>query len=104
MVLKLNDSKLVLNDNDNKDVLINTIEENMKKFTKKELKSAQLAKSLYTILGKPSVKDFIALVKNNRLQNCPINIHDIERAITIFGPDLGAIMEKTVSKKPKVFL
>jgi hypothetical protein len=95
------DSKLVLNDNDDKDVLINTIEENMKKFTKKELKSAELAKSLYTILGKPSVKDFIALVKNNGLQNCPINIHDIERAIAIFGPDLGAIMGKTVSKKPK---
>ena len=82
-------------------VLINTVDSNLMKYTKKEIIQADLAKQLYSKLGKPSMKDFISMINHNLINNCPITINDVKRATDIYGKDLGAIMGRTLSYKPK---
>ena len=83
-----------------KPVLVDTTAGNMLKYTKREVEKAEIAKRLFSILGRPSIKDFVELVAKNNLQHCPINIHDIKRAMDIWGKDIGAIMGSTTRKKP----
>jgi hypothetical protein len=91
--------KLVENDQ-NKYVFVETIEANMAKFTKREVANAEVARRLFSILGRPSLKDFIDMIHHNRLKNCPITVADVRRATSIWGPDLGAIVGRTTRKKP----
>jgi len=55
----------------------------------------EYSRKLYCTLGYPSTHDFIKLVENNVLINCPITRRDIENANKIFGLDLGSLKGKT---------
>ena len=44
--------------------------------------------------------DFIKIIKNKLLPNCPLTCKDIMAAEHIFGPDLGLLECKTVRKQP----
>ena len=81
-------------------VLINTVEGNLLKFTKREVKDAEVAQQLYTMLGKPSMKDYLNMIRHNHIKDCPVTVKDVERALAIYGKDLGTIMGRTVSYKP----
>ncbi|MBS0645922.1 MAG: hypothetical protein JSR97_04975 [Verrucomicrobia bacterium] len=82
-------------------VLLNTVEGNMMKFTKRELADAEVAKRLYSMMGKPSMKDFLNMIRHGLIKRCPVSVKDVERAISIYGKDLGAIVGRTISQKPK---
>jgi len=43
--------------------------------------------------------DFIHLVDNNLLSNCPVTKMDILAAEHIFGPDLGSLKGKTTQER-----
>lgn len=81
-------------------ILVQTVAENMLPFSKREINDAQEAKSAFIKLGRPAMKDFIDMIRNGKLINCPFTVKDIERATTIYGPDLGAIKGRTVRKPP----
>ena len=49
--------------------------------------------------GYPTMKDFIAMIKNNMLMNCPVTVEDIKNAENIFGPDIHVLKGKTVRQK-----
>lgn len=74
--------------------------ENISKYTKRDIEKADLAKKLYAIVGQPSLKDFINAVKNHRIKNCPIDVEDIHRMSAIYGADIGAVLGRTVRKRP----
>lgn len=80
--------------------LVETVAENMSKYTKRDIEKADLAKKLYAIVGRPSLKDFINAVQNHRIKNCPINVEDIHRMTAIYGADIGAVLGRTVRKRP----
>ncbi|MBS1768271.1 MAG: hypothetical protein JSS77_01290 [Acidobacteria bacterium] len=82
-------------------VLLHTVDGNMMKYTKRDLKAAELAKSLYSMMGRPSMKDFLNMIRHNMIRNCPVTTKDVERATMIYGKDLGAIVGRTLSHKPK---
>ena len=65
--------------------LSQTVESNKAKFTKAEILGADTSLSLQARCGWPSTTDFKKYVKNNLIDNCPINTDDIDRAITIYG-------------------
>jgi hypothetical protein len=46
------------------------------------------------------MKEFIRIVTNNLLPNCPVTKRDIISAEYIFGPDLGSLKGKTVQRAP----
>ena len=50
------------------------------------------------MVGRPSLKDFLRIVDNNQLINCPVTRRDVLAADDMFGPDLGSLKGKTVRK------
>ena len=61
---------------------------------------ARIAQSIQVIIGCPSTKDYIRLIENNMMPNCPITKADIMYAEDILGPNLGSLKGKTTRTKP----
>jgi hypothetical protein len=81
--------------------LVATVAENKSKYTNEDYSRAVVARQLYKILNRPSLKDYLHIVRRNELPNCPITTADIMRAWSIFGPDdVGALKGKTVRHRP----
>jgi hypothetical protein len=80
--------------------LVETVANNLMKYTKKDIDAAEKAKRLFSILGKPALKDFITMIRTNAIKNCPLTVNDVYRAISIWGEDLGIIQGRTVRSKP----
>jgi hypothetical protein len=55
--------------------------------------------ALYRKLGFPSEKEFIDLLDNNLLINCPITSEDAKQALIMYGNDLGHLKGATVKKQ-----
>jgi uncharacterized protein YbaR (Trm112 family) len=53
------------------------------------------------MIGRPSDRNFIHLVENNLLKDCPITRQDITAANDIFGPNLGSLKGKTVCRSER---
>jgi hypothetical protein len=81
--------------------LINTVDDNKSKYSKHDYMQAVLARKIQATIGRPSTADFIRIVDDRLLPNCPITKEDIMAAEHIFGPDLGAIKGKTVRIGPR---
>jgi hypothetical protein len=77
-------------------LFVNTVEGNMTRYTNRDYSHAVLARKTQKMIGRPSTRAFIAIVKNNLLPNCPITRRDIAMAEDIFGPDVGSLKGKTV--------
>ncbi len=82
-------------------VAIDSVDENKKMFTDRQVQRAKLARQLYRhSLGTPSLNDFKVIVTNNSIKNLPITLDDVKLAEQIFGPDIGALKGKTTRQKP----
>ena len=81
-------------------VLVNTVKENKTSFTNAEIEKAEYARALQRRLGHVTMKEFIRIVTNNLLPNCPVTKRDIMVAEFVFGPDLGSLKGKTVRRAP----
>ena len=86
--------------NEESHVFLTTIDDNRAKFTNRDVKSAKLARSIQDRIGRPSLRTYIDIIKNNLLPNIPISVKDVLNAETIFGPNLGFLKVKTTQSKP----
>jgi hypothetical protein len=59
-----------------------------------------LARKLQLTIGRPSTADFLHIIQNNILPNCPITRSDIITVDDIFGPDVGSLKGKTTRSTP----
>ena len=80
--------------------MVNTVATNKSKYTNADYLMAIAAHKLQVKIGNPSTRDFITIVTNNMLPNCPITKADILTAEHIFGRDVGSIKGKTVRHPP----
>jgi len=80
--------------------LIQTVAENEAEFTPRQVEKAKEARDLYAMIGRPSYRDYLAIIKNDLLPNAKITPSDVERAEKIYGKDLGAIQGKTTRQTP----
>jgi len=64
---------------------LQTINENEKSITKKEIDRAKAALDLQEYLGCPSTQEFINIMNGNEIRNININVDDIKRAINLYG-------------------
>ena len=88
-------------DNKNKDFcFVETVAENAKFFTNRQIEQAKKARKLYNVIGNPSVKDFKTLIRSNMIKNCPITEDDIDVAEKVFGKDIATLKGKSVRTKP----
>jgi hypothetical protein len=83
-------------------VLLNTVAENKNKYTVDAYSRATLARKIQIMIGRPSTKEFLKIVDNHLLPNCPITREDIKVAEDIFGPDLGSLKGKTTRRAPNL--
>ena len=61
-------------------VLMNTVEENMKAFTKRDVEGAKAARKMYAKLLYPLNVDFKWSIKNNQIKNCKLSVRNIDTA------------------------
>jgi len=82
--------------------LVNTVEENKKLYTKRQVERAEAARRLYEVIGYPSVRDYKIVVQTNQIKDCPVTIDDIKISEKIFGPDVYALKGKSTRPRPRV--
>jgi hypothetical protein len=78
---------------------INTVDDNKKAFSKRQLKGAELARTLYATLGYPSIKDFKWVIQSNQIKDCPVTVQDVVTAHQIWGKNIAALKGKTTRHK-----
>jgi hypothetical protein len=57
--------------------MVNTIKENREGFTNREFEKAKEARRALDLVGYPSPKDFMNMVRSNMIKNCPVSPIDI---------------------------
>jgi len=78
---------------------ISTVSENKEGFTKRQIKGAETARTLYATLSYPSMKDFKWVIRSNQIKDCPVTVQDVDVAIKIWGKNIAALKGKTTRRK-----
>ena len=78
---------------------VNTVSENKSGFTKRQIKAAEAARTLYATLLYPSLKDFKWVLSSNHIQNCPVTVQDVDVASKIWGKNIATLKGKTTRGK-----
>ena len=77
-----------------------TVKSNKLQVTPRSLKRADKAKRLYGMIGRPTHRDFITILKSNSLRNNNVNPEDANMATNIYGPSVAALAGKTIRTRP----
>ena len=94
---------LYVHDFTNRDItLVQTVQENLEGFSKREIEMANRAKKLYHVMAIPSLHDFKNLIVHNMIKNCPITIKDVDNCENIYGKDVAALKGKVTEHKPEI--
>lgn len=80
-------------------VMVSTVDQNKQKYTRREVRHAQKARSLLAINGRPSEQKQKHILRNGQLRNCDVSEQDVTNARHIFGPDIGSMKGKTTRRK-----
>ena len=81
---------------------VNTVRDNKKHITNNDYLRAVRARELQVMIGRPSDKDLIKILKTSGLPNCPVTPRDVIIANKVFGPDVGALKGKTTRRNPPI--
>ena len=79
---------------------VNTVSGNMEGLTRRQIKNAEVARTLYATLSYPSLKDFKWVIRSNQIKDCPVTVQDIDIAQQIWGKNIAALKGKTARGKP----
>ena len=82
--------------------LVQTVKDNLKGYSQREIAAMKKAGELYIIHGRPSSADFKWMLSSGAILNCPVTVNDFIRWETVFGKDVGALQGKTRRKTPPV--
>ena len=80
-----------------------TVEQNMKMFTARQVKSASKARELYEMLQCPSRADFDTTLRTNAIKGCQVTMDDAQVMWKIWGPSViklkgNSTQQKTIRK------
>ena len=74
---------------------VQTIEENAKVLTPKEIAQAMVAKQLLPALGYPLLVNLKTIIKMNMIQDNPVTESNLKLMECLFGPDIPTLKGKT---------
>lgn len=77
--------------------LVQTVSENMSRYTKREIEQAKRAREMLGRMGFPSVADAINMISSG--SNFDLTARDFQRADAIWGKDIASMKGKTKSKQ-----
>ena len=80
--------------------MVNTVCKNFEGYTKHDLEKVKEARRLQGMVGNPTEREFVGMVREKLIANCPVIVHDIDNANRIFGLDLTNLRGKTTRTKP----
>jgi hypothetical protein len=80
---------------------VQTVRGNMEGFTRCKVKEAQKACKAQSVLGHPTDRDFLGMVRGGMIYNCPMIANAVTNAHQIFGPDLAGVRGRTVQRPPE---
>ena len=81
---------------------VSTVSGNKDGFSRRQIKDAEVARTLYSALSYPSWNDFKWVIRSNQIKNCPVTVQDVHNARQIWGKDVAALKGKTTRGKPNV--
>ena len=81
-------------------MLVTTLADNFEGHTKRNIELASRAQRLQGMVGHPSSRNFEGMVREKLIANCPVDVTDVHRAHTIFGPDLAGLRGTMVRRRP----
>jgi hypothetical protein len=80
---------------------VQTVRGNMEGFTKREVEEARKAREAQAMLGHPTDRDFLGMVRGGMISNCPVTANAVKNAHQIFGPELAGVRGRTVRRPPE---
>ena len=84
-------------------VMIETMKNNIKGFTKKEAERVKLSRVVQRRIGHPTSEHIKEIVSQPCITNVPIRASDVATAKAIFGPQISGLKGKTIRKKSRGF-
>ena len=81
-------------------VAVQTVQENERRFSKRDVEAAKAARELSKRLGYPAKADLQRMLTQGVLNNSPVSARDVERAHEIYGPEVAVQKGKTRLGKP----
>ena len=79
---------------------INTVRKKMEGFSKCKVKEAKVACKAQAMVGHPTNREFLGMVRSHMISNCNVSDTAIHNANRIFGPDLTGVRGRTVRRPP----
>ena len=95
-------ANIYIYDPDAKFMAVATVKDNMAKYTKREVKRAELARKYLKNLVN-TAGTLIKMLNKNKIRNMPIGVLDVARSIDIWGKDLANLKGKTTRDKAQVY-
>ena len=84
-------------------MFVNNDQGNYKGFNKQKILEAMEAKRLQMMMGNPSYRDFVGVVQEMLLSNCPLTVSNANTAKIIYSPYLSGVRGETVRERPECF-
>jgi hypothetical protein len=81
--------------------MIQTVCQHYEGLTKCKVQDAIVARKAQAMTGHPTDAQFLEMVRNKTIKNCPIKPKPITNACSIFGPSIVGVRGKTVRHKPE---
>ncbi len=79
--------------------MIQTVCQRYEGFTKRKVQDANAARKAQAMTGHPTDAQFLKLVRNNSIKNCPVKPDHITNAHSIFGPSITGVRGRTTRQK-----
>jgi hypothetical protein len=65
-------------------LMVNTVRANFEGYTKHNIEKLQEARRLQGMIGNPTERDIVGMVREKLIANCPVTVRNIENANWIF--------------------
>ena len=82
-------------------MFVNTIRENFKEYTRHKVKKMTEARRIQGMIVNPTKREFVGMVREQLLTDCPVTMQDVDNANQIFGLDLANLRGKMTRTKPE---
>ena len=77
-------------------MFVNTVHENYEGYTMQQIHNAIEARKFQMVMGYPSHRDFVGVVCEKLLPNCPVTVSDANTEKIIYISDIPGVRGKTV--------